>query len=205
MKKFFRIVMFALVIGLAAPTVSAQTYGMTEKEMKQNKKAAEKQAKAKAKELKKQKWIYAGANTLENELTNYLLATEFSDGKTEGMVETITQAPSIRRGESEARSAAENDFVREIQIAIKGEIAELSGNASGEYVETQVDKWSKRVAQELNGDIKRHFYIYKENPNHTFQVTVYFSRPSVAGNSALKNQLKNNIEFINDIKQSMGD
>lgn len=205
MKKLFKVVILMLAFGISVPAVSAQTYGLTEKEIKENKKMAEKQAKAKAKELKKAKWIYAGANTLENELTNYLLATEFSNGKKEGMVETITQAPSIRRGESEARSAAENDFVREIQVAIKGEIAELSGNASGDYVETQVDKWSKRVAQELNGDIKRHFYVYKENPNHTFQVMVYFSRPDVAGNSAFKNQLKNNMEFINDIKKSMGD
>ena len=205
MKKLFKIVMFMLAFGVITPTVSAQTYGMTEKEIKENKKAAEKQAKTTAKELKKQKWIYAGANTLENELTTYLLATDYSGGKKEGMVETITQAPSIRRGESEARSAAENDFVREIQIAIKGEIAELSGNASGDYVETQVDKWSKKVAQELNGDIKRHFYIYKENPNHTFQVRVYFSRPAVSGNSAFRNQLKNNMEFVNDIKKSMDD
>lgn len=203
MKKLFKVVMLVLALGIATPVVYAQTYGMTEKEMKENRKNAEKQAKAKAKELKKAKWIYGGANTLENELTNYLMATEYSGGKVEGMVETITQAPSIRRGESEARSAAENDFVREIQIAIKGEIAELSGNASGDYVETQVDKWSKKVAQELNGDIKRHFYIYKENPNHTFQVSVYFSRPSVSGNSAFKNQLKNNMEFVNDIKKSM--
>ena len=188
---------------VSAPMVSAQTYGLTEKEIKENRKEAEKQAKAKAKELKKQKWIYAGANTLESELTNYLMATEFSNGKKEGMVETITQAPSIRRGESEARSAAENDFVREIQVAVKGEIAELSGNASGDFVDTQVDKWSKRVAQELNGDIKRHFYVYKENPNHTFQVMVYFSRPDVAGNSAFRNQLKSNQEFIKDIKESM--
>lgn len=199
MKKIFKVVMLVLAIGIATPAISAQTYGPTEKEIKENKKSAEKQAKSTAKQLKKEKWIYPGAGTLESELTNYLLATEFSDGKRIGVPETITQAPSVRRGESEARSAAENDFVREIQIAIKGEIAELAGNASGDYVETQVDKWSKRVAQELNGDIKRHFYIYKENPNHTFQVRVYFSRPVVNGNSAFKNQLKNNLDFINDI------
>lgn len=205
MKKIFKVVMLVLAIGVAAPSISAQTYGLTEKEIKENKKTAEKQAKNTAKQLKKEKWIYPGAGTLENELTNYLMATEFSNGKRVGVPETITQAPSIRRGESEARSAAENDFVREIRIAIKGEIAELSGNASGDYVETQVDEWSKKVAQELNGDIKRHFYIYKENPNHTFQVRVYFSRPEVSGNSAFKNQLKNNREFIEDIRKSLGE
>lgn len=205
MKKIFRIAMLVLALGIAAPTVSAQTYGLTEKEIKENKKNAEKQAKTTAKQLKKEKWIYPGASTLETELTNYLLATQFSNGKRVGVPETITQAPTIARGESQARSAAENDFVREIQIAIKGEIAELAGNASGDYVETQVDKWSKIVAQELSGDIKRHFYIYKENPNHTFQVRVYFSRPEVNGNSAFKNQLKNNMDFVNDIKKSMGE
>ena len=203
MKSFFKVVMLAVALAMTAPVVSAQTSGKTEKEMKADRKEAEKQAKKQAKELKKQKWVYSGANTLEDELTTFLLATTFSGGKNEAMVENVLQAPSIRRGESEARSAAENDFVRELQIAIKGEIAELSGNASGEYVETQVDKWSKRVAQELNGDIKRYFYLYKENPNHTFQVRVYFSRPSVAGNSALRNNLKNNMEFVEDIKKSM--
>lgn len=205
MKSIFRVVMIALTLALVAPAVSAQNYGLTEKEMKANRKEAEKQAKKQAKELTKQKWIYSGANSLENELTTFLLATTYSGGKNEAMIENIPQAATIRRGESEARSAAENDFVRELQIAIKGEIAELSGNASGEYVETQVDKWSKRVAQELNGDIKRHFYLYKENPNKTFQVRVYFSRPSVAGNSALRNNLKNNVEFVEDIKKSMED
>ncbi|MCM1152920.1 MAG: hypothetical protein NC328_04630 [Muribaculum sp.] len=203
MKKFFKVVMIMLAVAIAAPAVSAQTYGLTEKEIKANKKEAEKQAKKAAKQLNKEKWIYSGANTLENELTNYLLNTTFSNGKREEMIENIPQAPSIRRGESEARSAAENDFVREIQIAIKGEIAELAGNASGDYVDTQVDKWSKRVAQELNGDIKRHFYIYKQNPDKTFQVRVYFSRPNVAGNSAFTNSLKNNQQFIEDIKNSM--
>lgn len=202
MKRLVKVVLCLMAFAIATPMVSAQTYGLTEKEIKENRKAAEKQAKAAAKKLNKEKWIYPGANSLEHELTNYLLATEFSGDKFEGMEETITQAPSIRRGESEARSAAENDFVREIQIAIKGEIGELAGNASGDYVETQVDKWSKRVAQELNGEIKRHFYIYKENPNHTFQVRVYFSRPT---RGSFKNQLKSNQEFINDIKESMDD
>ena len=202
MKKLFKVVMLVLALGVATPVVSAQTYGMTEKEMKENRKQAEKQAKTKAKELKKAKWIYPGANTLEDELTNYLMATSFSGGKAMGVEQVITQAPSIRRGESEARSAAENDFVREVQTAIKGEIAELSGNASGEYVETQVDKWSKRVAQELNGEIKRHFYIYKENPNHTFQVTVFFSIPA---ERSVKNKLQNNMDFVKDIKESMDD
>lgn len=203
MRSIFKAVVIVLALATSTPIVSAQSYGTTEKEMKANRKEAEKQAKQQAKELRKQKWTYSGANTLENELTTFLLATTFSAGKNEAMVENITNAPSIRRGESEARSAAENDFVRELQIVIKGEIAEVSGNASGAYVETQVDKWSKRVAQELNGDIKRYFYLYKQNPDKTFQVRAYFSRPSVAGNSALRNSLKNNIEFIEDVKKSM--
>lgn len=205
MKKFFKVAMLVITLCVGTTIVSAQTYGLTEKEIKTNKKTAEKQAKSTAKQLKKEKWVYPGAGSLVTELVNYLMATEFSNGKRVGVPETIEHAPSIRRGESEARSAAENDFVREIQIAIKGEIAELSGNATGDYVETQVDKWSKIVAQELNGDIKRHFYIYKENPDHSYKVRVYFSRPEVSGNSAFKNQLKNNMDFVNDIKKSMGE
>lgn len=204
MKKIFKVAMLVLALCVATPMVSAQNYGLTDKEIKENKKTAEKQAKSTAKQLKKEKWVYPGAATLESELTNFLMATEFSNGKRISMPETIADVPSISRGESKARSAAENDFVREIQIAIKGEIAELSGDASGELTETQVDKWSKIVAQELNGDIKRHFYIYKENPNHSYTVRVYFSRPAVTGTS-VKNQLKNNLEFVNDIKKSMGE
>lgn len=202
MKKLFKVVMFMLALGIATPVVSAQTYGLTEKEIKENKKNAEKQAKATAKALKKEKWIYAGANTLENEITNYLLATEYSNGKRKEMYETITQASSVKRGESMARSAAENELAREIQIAIKGAIDEQAGNASGEDVDVQVETWTKKVAQELNGDIKRHFYIYKENPDHTFQVRVYFS---VASTGTVRAQLKNNKDFINDIKELMGE
>lgn len=203
MKKLLKVALIMLAFAVAAPVVSAQNYGLTEKEMKANKKEAEKQAKQQAKQLKKEKWIYPGANTLENELTNYLLATTFSNGKYVQLPETSPNVSTIRIGESKARSAAENDLAREIRIAIKGEIAELMGNASGEEVDTQVDKWSKRVVGELNGDIKRHFYIYKQNPDKTYVVRVYFSKPSVSGNTSFINNLKNNIEFIEDIKKSM--
>lgn len=118
MKKLFKVALFMLALAVAAPMVSAQTYGMTEKEIKANKKEAEKQAKKAAKQIRKEKWVYPGANTLENELTNYLLATTFSNGSREEMVENVPQASSIRRGESMARSAAENDFARELQVAI---------------------------------------------------------------------------------------
>lgn len=201
MKKLFKVALFMLALAVAAPMVTAQNYGLTEKEIKANKKEAEKQAKKAAKQLSKDKWIYPGANTLENELCNYLLATTFSNGNREEMVENVAQASTIRRGESMARSAAENDFARELQVAIAGKIAEVFGNASGVDIEQQSEEWAKRVAQELNGDIKRHFYLYKQNPDKTFQVRVYFSRPA-NGSSTIQNKIDSNLDLIDKVFKS---
>lgn len=205
MKNILRTVVMLIAMAVAVPTVVAADYGYTEKEMKANKKAAAKQAKSMAKTLKKQKWVYAGAIPLESALENFLLNTEFSNGKYRESTQTIVDAPNIKRGESQARSGAENDLVREIQIAIKGEINEQVGNAGGGFSDVQVDTFTKKVANELNGDVKKYFTVYRQNGKGSYEVRVYFSVPDVAGSGAFKRQVKDNADFSRMIRDYLNE
>lgn len=200
MKNFLRTVVMLIAMAVAVPTVYAADYGYTEKEMKANKKAAAKQAKSMAKTLKKQKWEYAGAIPLESALENFLLNTEFSNGHYRESTQTIVDAPNVKRGESLARSGAENDLVREIQIAIKGEINEQTGNANGGFSDVQVDTFSKKVANELNGDVKKFFTVYRKNAKGSYEVRVYFAIPDVAGSGVIKRQISDNTDFSRMIR-----
>lgn len=195
MKNILRTVVMVLTMAVAVPTVVAADYGYTEKEVKANKKAAAKQAKSMAKTLKKQKWVYGGAIPLESALENFLLNTEFSNGMYRESTQTIVDAPNIKRGESLARSGAENDLVREIQIAIRGEINEQVGNAGGGFSDVQVDTFTKKVANELNGEVKKYFTVYRQNAKGTYEVRVYFAVPDVAGSGAFKRQVRENTDF----------
>ncbi len=195
MKNILRTLVLILTLAVAMPALYAETYGYTEKEIKANQKAAVKQAKAKAKELKKEKWVYSGAMPLEKALENFLLNTEFTNGMYREATQTIDDAPTIKRGESMARSAVENDFVREIQIAVQGTIEEQSGNANGRYSEVQVDTYSKMVANELKGDVKKFFTVYRKKANGSFEVRVFYSIPELANSGQFRRQVQDNIEF----------
>lgn len=205
MKRILRTAVLLIAMAVAVPSVVATNYGYTEKEMKANAKAAKKQAKSMAKTLKKEKWVYAGAIPLESALENFLLNTEFTNGQYRESTQTIVDAPSVKRGESLARSAAENDFVREIEIAIKGAIEEQAGNAGGGFSDVMVETYSKKVANELKGDVKKFFTVYRKTATGAYEVRVYFSVPDGAASGTLKRQIRDNTEFSRMIREHMNE
>lgn len=205
MKKLFKIVVLVMASVLVAPAFTQSAYAQTEKEIKQMKKDAEKQGKQLAKRLKKEKWTYSGAAPLEVAAERFLLATEFSGGKFRESTPTIDNAESVTRGESKARSAAENDLIREIQTAIKGEITSMTGDAGGTYTDTQVDTYVRKVARELNGDVKKHFTIYRKEANGKYTVQCFYSIPDVASSAAFKQSVQNNAEFSKMVKEMLGE
>ncbi len=205
MKNLIKIVMLVMASVLVTPAITPSVYAQTEKEIKQNKKDAQKQGKQLAKQLKKEKWTYAGAAPLEIAAERFLLATEFSNDKYRESTPIITDAESITRGESKARSAAENDLIREIQTAIKGEITSMTGDAGGMYQDTQVDTYVRKVARELNGDVKKYFTVYRKEANGKYTVKCYYSIPNVASSAAFKQSVQNNADFAKMVKEMLGE
>lgn len=155
--------------------IGVTAYAGGDKEQKRYAKEAEKLAKKRAKELKKEKWVFNGANTLENALENYYLETEPScGGDKESRSYDINNAKSIPLGEKRMLMNAQTEYIQEIKTAISGSIADHNAQTNDEQLEAYVSDVEARIAGELKGDVKRAFTLYKQNKNGTFLVRGFF-------------------------------
>lgn len=181
-------------------------YAGGDKEQKRYTKEAEKLAKKRAKELKKEKWVFNGANTLENALVNYYLETEPScGGDKEARSYDINNAKSIPLGEKRLLTNAQTEYIQEIKTAINGSIADHNAQTNDEQLEAYVSDVEARIAGELKGDVKRSFTIYKQNKNGSFLVRGFFIID--ANSSARKldryaDQLQKDEEIANAIRKA---
>lgn len=169
MKKIIALLLIAFLgIGVTA-------YAGGDKEQKRYAKEAEKLAKKRAKELKKEKWVFNGATSFENALEKYYLETEPScGGEKEARSYDIDNAKSISLGEKRMLMNAQTEYIQEIKTAISGSIADHNSQTNDESLEAYVADVEARIAGELKGDVKRSFTIYKQNKNGTFLVRGFF-------------------------------
>lgn len=171
MKKFACI---ALSFTMAFFFTNAVAKTPAEKKQQQYEKAAQSSAKKRAKEFKKEKWLYSGSADLEIKLYDHMLETEDFGGDGIERVVDIPDAASIVVGEKLARSNAEQELAREIRTMLQGAI-ETHTKSDGKYAnDIYIDNWSARVSQELKNDIKKSFTVSKKNGNGTYWVRVYY-------------------------------
>lgn len=202
LKKIISVLLIA-VLGIAAADVTAKVY--TEKEMKHFTKMAEKSSKKRAKELKKEKWVYNGTADLETKLLTHMLKTEEFGGEYVERVVDVIDAPSVTIGEKLARSNAEQDIAREIRTMLKG-IIDTHMTAESRYSnDIYLDNWTAKVAQELNGTIQKDIVLYKKNKDNTFTVRVIFVANADSRRQALRdlaNEIADDIELSNAIRRA---
>lgn len=181
------------IVGCQSICAQSLTYEQ-EKEIKEQ---AKKDAKKEAKRLTKEKWVYSGSGSLETALYNYYVKT--ADGQAlAASPQTVTDAYSVSRGESMARSAAETDFAREIRVALAGKIATHQGEAD----EIEIADIERRLAAELKGDILKSFSLYKQVGSKNYTVRVYFTRPNLdspASSSRISRAIDDELELAKKI------
>lgn len=164
---------------------------------KKSKSKPRKTPKKEAKRLTKEKWVYSGSGSLETALYNYYVKT--AEGQPlAASPQTVTDAYSVARGESLARSAAETDFAREIRVAIAGQIS----THQGESADIEIADIEKKLAAELKGDIIKCFTLYKQVGSKNYTVRSYFTRPnleSASGSARISKSVEEEIELAKKI------
>ncbi|MCD8388090.1 MAG: hypothetical protein LUD17_14590 [Bacteroidales bacterium] len=166
-------IIFALVvmcIGIVGcQSICAQS--LTDEQEKEIKE----QAKAEAKRLQEENWVYQGPDSLEAALYNYYVKT--AEGQAfKAVPQTVTDAHSVMRGEAEARTKAEVAFAREMRAVISSKIDALKG---GEEVNVESKTVERKITAELNGTVVKYFTLYKEERPRNYTVCVYFASPNL--------------------------
>lgn len=163
MKKILMIAL-ALVIGLGV-NVDAQSK-QVQKQNAEYAKQAEKMAKKKAKELKKEKWQNAASTDLETCLVNYYLATEPSCGGDKRAQEhTVSDAKTVSMAEKRLLLDAQATYAQEVETLLTQTITGQTSATSSDELETYIANVAAKSKHEFNGDVKRAFMIYRTNPD----------------------------------------
>lgn len=160
MKRFVMICMAAL-LGLSV--VCAQS--------KKEVKAAQKQAKAEAKALTKQGWILLESGTLEANLANQALK------KANGLEEIVGTAENMRStnlGKTVARNNALNEYAELQRSMLRARIVSEISAVNEDQVENLVAGYERLVAEEIKGEVRPSFTIYRNNKDGSVNVRSYF-------------------------------
>lgn len=131
---------------------------------------AAKQAKNKAKEMKKQKWNFSGSMSMEDKLKQYFLKT--SDcGQYEDNSKTTTKAKTITTGEQTALSALTAEMAQGLFQTVAGATAAEISSEEAEYAESKI----KSLFQgDISACIERAATFYRKNVDGTYEVQVLF-------------------------------
>lgn len=182
------------------------------KEMKEFQKEAEKTAKNRMKQFKKEKWDFNGSGMLETKLKRHYAKLEDFGGTCEERIGDKEAAGSISIGEKMARSAVTEDYTREIREMIEGTVDTHSSHKNDNENDIYIDNWTSKAVQEIQGDIQKSFTIYKKNNDGTYHVRVYFlldKRNSLAAQKraleGLANDIKNDNELSDAIRKAAKD
>lgn len=171
MKKIITLVLLAF-IGFSTAAFAESNEAKIAKE---HTKMAEKIAKQRAKELKKEKWIFNGASSLEAALCDYLLQTDKScGGNKRGQVYDINNAASLSLGDKRLLMDAQTHYIQEVQAEFSANIAVHAGQTNDTPLEAYIADVEARIAGEVRGEVHNAFTIYRKNSDGTFSVRGFF-------------------------------
>lgn len=154
----------AMVIGLGATTMAqSKDY---RKQSAEYTKVAEKMAKKKAKELKKEKWQNSSSTDLETCLKNYFLETDAAcGGEKRAQEHTVTDAKTLSMAEKRLLLDAQAAYAQEVETLLTQTITDQASATSTDELDTYIANIAAKSKHEFNGDVKRSFIIYKNNPD----------------------------------------
>lgn len=164
-------------------------------------KTAQKTAKTRAKELKKEKWEYSGALTLETELEKFSLKTIDDCGDYMPNVQDFT-AKSISVARNNATVAAIRTLAVEMQTTAMGKIASETTDED----DRNVNQMAAQYKGELAACLHECFYVSKKGADGKYNVKVYFTVDKEKFNrlaKKLNSNAKEGTEWSDDIFDSV--
>lgn len=159
-------------------------------------KTAQKEAKKTAKELKKEGWTYSGAMSLEGSLTEYYMKSESFGGQCDTRFYTVNNVPSLRNGELQLLTTAQNEYAQENEAVLMGKVTDHSGTD-----ETTLRNSIIKMSANLKGDVKKCFTLYKRNSNGSFDMCGYFLIDVISANKKI-NKIAKDLEMGNLIEEA---
>lgn len=173
MKKLLTIVL-ALMVGFGTVVV-ADSSNLSEKEIKEIKKDAEKSAKKRVKEFKKQKWEYNGTSDLETKVEKYIIQTDEQIGTGQECIVELNNVSDLSVGEKMARIKAAQEYSAELRTMLVGTI-DTHSSVKGEYTsDVYIDNWTAKVSQEVKSSIHKSFVLYKKDKKTgKYSLRVYY-------------------------------
>lgn len=204
MKKLL-VIAIAFVIGLSSvATAQSKDY---KKEQAKNEKVAKELAKKKAKEFKKGKWESSGSTDLETILVNYYLETEPSCGGEKRAIEhTVTDAKTLSMGEKRLLLEAQSAYAQEVRTMLAQTITEQDSATGTDEMATYISNIAAKSQNEFNGDIKRAFILYRQNPDgKSVTVRGYYvidEANGLARAKAIAAKVKQNTETQKEIQKA---
>lgn len=193
MKKLLTIVL-ALMVGFGTVVV-ADSSNLSEKEIKEIKKNAEKSAKKRVKEFKKQKWEYNGTSDLETKVEKYIIQTDEQIGTGQECIVELNNVSDLSVGEKMARIKAAQEYSAELRTMLIGTI-DTHSSVKGEYTsDVYLDNWTAKVSQEVKSSIHKSFVLYKKDKKTgKYTLRVYY----VIDNNTRKKALEDLADEIKD-------
>lgn len=193
MKKLLTIVL-ALMVGFGTVVV-ADSSNLSEKEIKEIKKDAEKSAKKRVKEFKKQKWEYNGTSDLETKVEKYIIQTDEQIGTGQECIVELNNVSDLSVGEKMARIKAAQEYSAELRTMLIGTI-DTHSSVKGEYTsDVYLDNWTAKVSQEVKSSIHKSFVLYKKDKKTgKYSLRVYY----VIDNNTRKKALEDLADEIKD-------
>lgn len=193
MKKLLTIVL-ALMVGFGTVVV-ADSSNLSEKEIKEIKKDAEKSAKKRVKEFKKQKWEYNGTSDLETKVEKYIIQTDEQIGTGQECIVELNNVSDLSVGEKMARIKAAQEYSAELRTMLIGTI-DTHSSVKGEYTsDVYIDNWTAKVSQEVKSSIHKSFVLYKKDKKTgKYTLRVYY----VIDNNTRKKALEDLADEIKD-------
>lgn len=172
MKRLFRAVAIAAALVMfVGGSAYADKTEKTQKEIAKIEKQAEKDAKARAKELKKAGWKAEGSGTLETMLADHLAKMRINDLEERAPESNGNKTQSMAR--KKIRNAVTVDYAREMTEAIKGVVSQEASSLEGSEAENFTEAVESRIAMDLAGEIKESFAIVREK-NGKYDMKIFY-------------------------------
>jgi len=156
-----RLFMAAMALIIAFTPAMAQT--------KQDIKAAKKEAKAAAKQIKKEGYKLLEIGDLQTQLQDYLAKTKAGQKQ---LVGTSENNMSINLGKTAALNNAINEYATMAGGMVKGRITTNVSNISGQQLDDIVAAYERLVLKEIKGEIQSCITLVK-NKKNSYDVRVY--------------------------------
>lgn len=169
MKNLFAVVLGFMLLCPVQTFAKDEAGNYTKNEIKK----AEKSAKKQVKEQKKAGWEFNVSGDPVVIVTNHLLRTMDYGGEGRECVGNANEMKSISLGKSKAHMAAITQYVRDSRMAISGKINYVENDISGEQFDNFINAYEAKLAEEIKGEIKLSYVVYRKNVNGKYDVNAY--------------------------------